>query len=774
LIQAKRHLFTFLLAFFILSSASPLLGSDALGAASPLPSQLPSAPRDLSASPGNGKATLTWAAPDFYNGSAITEYWIYRGLEPGNSTLWTTLGNVTAFTDIGLTNGRTYYYSVSAKNAWGEGPRSAETYATARTTPSAPLNVYGVPGNLFINLTWEAPAFDGGATVLGYRVYSGTLPGGQSYLGDAGNSTFYICSRLQIGRLYYFKVAAYNVVGEGPKSNEVSAASDVVPGAPVNLIAKEGVRSISLTWTAPEANGGSPILGYRVLRGTSPGEETLLANISSGTRYDDLGLGDNATYYYQVMAFNAVGDGAASNEIFATSWDVPAPQILSVLEGNKQLTIYWNTFDNGGTDVLRYWIYRGTSPGKEKLITTLDNVLSYTDTGLINGQAYYYMITAENAVGIGFSDEVTGTPRTVPEAPVGLMATAGERYITLNWTKPSSDGGSPVLGYKVYRGLSSGSETFLADAGEATSFISAGLTNGRTYYFKVLAYNEAGDGPLSGEVSEKSGLTPSAPQDLHARAGDQYVYLSWTASAEQGSGAITTYRVFRGTEADGEASQPIAEVYSTTYNNTGLTNRETYYYVVRAVNSIGESPSSNEVGATPSPPGSVPSAPQNLEASGGYKRITLTWDEPLSNGNSTITGYKVYRGLFSGMEIYLTTVGGTTYVNTGLENETTYYYKVAAVNEHGTGPMSNQASATTTATNGTQGTGTNGTQEQGFDLFGFLSNSVFIVIVVIIAAAVIFWYVREKRKTKVQARKSADRLKNSAKAAGRKKAPGVK
>ncbi|MCU0861111.1 MAG: fibronectin type III domain-containing protein, partial [Methanomassiliicoccales archaeon] len=561
---SARTLLIALVAIATLTSALPLLAGEAQ-AAEPLPSQLPSAPRSLAIAPGNGKAVLTWSAPAYYNGSAITEYWVYRGLGPGNATLWTTLGNVTTLTDIGLTNGQTYYYSLSARNAWGEGPRCEEVSATPRTTPSAPLEVYGVPGNLFINLTWEAPAFDGGAPVLGYRVYRGTTPGGETYLADAGNSTYYICSRLQIGRLYYFKVAAYNVVGEGLKSNEVSAAPDIVPGAPINLVAKEGVRLITLTWAAPEANGGSPILGYRILRGYGPGNETLLTNLSAVARFDDTGLEDNVTYYYKVLAFNAVGDGAESNEIFATCWDAPAPTILSLLEGNRQLTLYWNTFDNGGTDVLRYWVYRGTKAGQEQLVTTLDNVLSYTDTGLTNGQAYYYRIAAENAVGTGLSEEVSGTPRTIPSAPVGLTATAGERFITLNWTEPQSDGGAPILGYKVYRGLTSGSETYLADAGDATSFIAAGLTNGRTYYFKVLAYNEAGDGPLSTEVSELSGLVPSAPLDMNARAGDQYVYLSWSAPATSGSGPVLSYLIFRGTEAGKEAPEPVAEVSTTTY-----------------------------------------------------------------------------------------------------------------------------------------------------------------------------------------------------------------
>ncbi|MEM0448291.1 MAG: fibronectin type III domain-containing protein [Methanomassiliicoccales archaeon] len=738
-------------------------------AADPLPSQLPSAPRSLTASPGNGKVTLTWSPPLYYNGSAISEYWIYRGTEPGGGTLWTTLGNVTTYTDIGLTNGQTYYYSVCARNAFGIGPRSSEVSATPRTTPSVPLEVSGIPGNLFINLTWKPPAFDGGAPILGYRIYRGTSPGSETFLADAGNFTFYICSRLQIGRTYYFRVSAYNVVGEGLKSNEVAAAPDVVPGAPIALVAKEGVRQITLTWSPPEPNGGSPILGYRILRGLAPGEEKLLTNVSVTTKYEDVGLTNNVTYYYKVVAYNAVGDGAESNEIFATCWDVPTPVVLSILEGNRRITLYWNTYDNGGTEVLRYWVYRGTKAGQTQLLITLDNVLSYTDTGLTNGQTYYYRIAAENAVGIGLSNEVCGTPRTVPSAPVGLTATPGERFIKLNWTKPQSDGGSPVLGYKIYRGLAPGSETFLADAGNVNSFIAAGLINGKTYYFKVSAYNEAGEGPLSAAVSEISGLVPSAPLDLNARAGDQFVYLSWSAPTISGSGPVLSYLIFRGLEPGKEAPEPIAEVTTTTYNNTGLTNGQMYYYKIKAKNAIGEGPFSSEVSAKPSTPGSAPSVPLNVQAVGGYKHILITWNPPLSDGNKPILGYKIYRGLFSGNEVYLATVSTNYYNNTALENDTTYYYRVAAYNEVGTGPQSEEVYATTQP---------NPQPPQptpaSFDIMAFLSNSVFLAVVLIIALAVIIWYIREKRKAKLQAKKNAERLKKSAKAAALKKGPGVK
>ncbi len=103
--------------------------------ASPIAGTPPGAPTGLTATPGNGQASLSWTAPASNGGVSITSYRVYRGTSSGTETLLTSggcsgLGAVLSCNDTGLTNGQKYYYKVSAVNSLGEGPQSTETSVT--------------------------------------------------------------------------------------------------------------------------------------------------------------------------------------------------------------------------------------------------------------------------------------------------------------------------------------------------------------------------------------------------------------------------------------------------------------------------------------------------------------------------------------------------------------------------------------------------------------------------------------------------------------------
>src|SRR4029077_8023998 len=122
----------------------------------------------------------------------------------------------------------------------------------------------------------------------------------------------------------------------------------------------------------------------------------------------------------------------------------------------------------------------------------------------------------------------------------------------------------------------------------------------------------------SSQVSATPQLTvPPPPTNLTATAGNGQVGVSW-----RGSTGATSYNVKRST-TNGGPYTTIASPTTTSYTDTGLTNGTTYYYVVSAVNTAGESANSSQVSATPQV--GVPAAPTNLTATPGNGQVGLSW-----------------------------------------------------------------------------------------------------------------------------------------------------
>jgi transcriptional regulator CtsR len=193
---------------------------------------------------------------------------------------------------------------------------------------------------------------------------------------------------------------------------------------------------------------------------------------------------------------------------------------------------------------------------------------------------------------------------------------------------------------------------------------------------------------------EEAGLAiPAAPSSLSATAvsGTQ-INLSWTDNSNNETG----FKIERKTGSGGTYAQITtvgANIIS--YSDTGLSASTTYYYRVRATNSVGDSAYSNEAYATTL--ATIPSAPSNLAASAvSSSQINLTWTDNSSNE----TGFKIERKTGSGgTYAQIATVGAnvTSYSNTGLSASTTYYYRVRATNSGGDSAYSNEAYATTQA-----------------------------------------------------------------------------
>jgi len=184
-----------------------------------------------------------------------------------------------------------------------------------------------------------------------------------------------------------------------------------------------------------------------------------------------------------------------------------------------------------------------------------------------------------------------GGGTTVPAAPSGLQATAGNAQVNLTWSASSG-----ATSYQVKRGTTSGGPYTQVSAPIAANFTDTGLTNGTTYFYVVSALNSAGESANSSQASAAPiapGLPPAAPTGLQATSGNAQIGFTWNAST-----GATSYHLKRATTTGGPYAQAAAPT-STSYTDTGLTNGTTYYYVVSALNAAGESANSTQVSATP-------------------------------------------------------------------------------------------------------------------------------------------------------------------------------
>jgi Fibronectin type III domain len=192
---------------------------------------------------------------------------------------------------------------------------------------------------------------------------------------------------------------------------------------------------------------------------------------------------------------------------------------------------------------------------------------------------------------------------------------------------------------------------------------------------------------------QPSGTVPSAPTGITATPGDGQVTISWNAV----SGA-TSYNLYMASQSgltknnystltDGMAHLGVTSPFI----HTGLTNGTTYYFVVTAVNTYGESSESGQVSATPSATMSAPSAPTGVTATAGNGKITIGW-----NTVSGATSYNTFWNTTADVTTSDNKIGSVTspYVHTGRTNGTTYHYIVTAVNGIGESAPSGEVSAT--------------------------------------------------------------------------------
>ncbi|MBI2172181.1 MAG: fibronectin type III domain-containing protein [Chloroflexi bacterium] len=450
------------------------------------------------------------------------------------------------------------------------------------------------------------------------------------------------------------------------------AAADpaTVPGAPQNVQAFAGNAQATVTWTAPASNGGSPITSFTVT--SSPEGKTATVNGSTFVA-TVTGLTNGAAYTFTVTATNAIGTGLASapSNVVTPSAPPPpppppppsAPLNVTAIAGDGQAIVWWESPSSaGGAPIIVYTI---TSSPDGKTASVGGDTLTATVTGLTNGVAYTFTVTATNAIGrtsVPSAPSAPVTPKGVPLPPTNVIATAGNAFATVTWSAPTDTGGSPILLYTVTSipgGIS------VATAASVLTATVIGLTNGTSYTFTVVATNAVGEGPASAPSNAVIPATvPDAPTNVAATAGNVQATVTWNAPASDGGSPILFYTVTSnpgGISVTSSAAVLTAKV-------TGLTGGLSYTFTVRATNAVGQgsaSAPSNAVVLTGVPPtvnagpdqtvdeGTAVSLPPATFVDpdvGETHTATITWGDgassvgAVSESPQTVSGSHTYSG----------------------------------------------------------------------------------------------------------------------------------
>jgi len=258
-------------------------------------------------------------------------------------------------------------------------------------------------------------------------------------------------------------------------------------------------------------------------------------------------------------------------------------------------------------------------------------------------------------IALDSSNDDSNSSNDIPDSPRSLSASAASpTSIIVTWNAPELDDDTPkITGYKIESKESSGSyTTIVADTKSATTFfLHIELEEGENYKYRIFAINSEGTSSPSSTVSAKPGPT-QAPAGLTATPiSKNQILLSWIPPTDTFNQPITGYVIEREIISGGPY-EDVASVSgsTTTYTVNGLATGKTYSYVVYANLASVNTPKSNVAFATPeedskpttsSTSVTIPDSPRNLSAIASSSQIQLSWNQPSSDGNSKIVGYKI-------------------------------------------------------------------------------------------------------------------------------------
>ena len=447
----------------------------------------------------------------------------------------------------------------------------------------------------------------------------------------------------------------------------------------IGVLASGTGTSVTVNGNISAANNGTGVLATGT--GTTV---TVNGTISADANY--IRVGSTAKTPAEVTNPTTKPGYLTYTDGFTTVWVYAGAPVAPVITGDATLTL---TEGYAATSTGAFTVTG--APALTVALTSAYPEITWNGvTGTINiapgltaaGSPYAVTLTASN--GIAAMDAthtftLTVQAPTVPDAPTGVSAVAGNAQATVTFTAPASDGGSPITGYTVTSSPGGNTAT-----GAGSPITVTGLSNGTVYTFTVIATNAIGNSapsaPSNPEIPFAPAVTvPGAPTGVSAVAGNGQATVAFTPPASDGGSPVTGYTVTSspgGITATG-AGSPITV--------PGLTNGTAYTFTVTAANAIGNSASS-AASASVTPTAPATTAPTITSAdsasavsgTGGAFQVTATGTGPITYG---LTG-TVPAGVTVNAATGLITIAATT-------AQGTYNFTVTASN--GTPPDASQA-----------------------------------------------------------------------------------
>lgn len=257
--------------------------------------------------------------------------------------------------------------------------------------------------------------------------------------------------------------------------------------------------------------------------------------------------------------------------------------------------------------------------------------------------------------------------------------------LELSWMPPWEDGGSEIVGYRIYRNTTTGKELIGAVNGTTHIYQDTTVANMVNYTYWISAFNLEGEGNLSDPISGVPFGPPLEPINIILKDGPGYIRLTWSAPENNGGSEVTGYRIYRDS---GSGFELVQETEEMEFTDEDVLNGTMYRYRISALNYYGEGKFSEIFVGDPkgSPPQPILITVGQLD-----EEVSLNW----SSSFFYIQEYDISKvNIYRNGSLYMEVSPGKGHINdTGLVNGVHYAYQVSFVNIVGEGERSTEIDA---------------------------------------------------------------------------------